>query len=69
MNLKHVLLDHLERKVFLALEMMVEGTLRGARRCQQRLHPEVVIAMSQEQGQPRIEQALPGWMDYLCGRG
>ena len=61
----HVPVDDLEREVLLVLEVMVEGALRGARRREQGLDAEIVVAVLQEHGQARIEQALLGRMHRL----
>jgi hypothetical protein len=66
-----ILVDDLKREVLFVLEMMIEGALRGTRSRKQGLDAQIVVAMLEEHGQARIEQALLGWvhhLDYRPGR-
>src|SRR3989337_2039517 len=69
MHMPHILVNDLEREVLFVLEMMVERTLRSTRGVEQGLDAQIVVAMLQEHGHPRIEQTLLGYvLGVQCDR-
>src|SRR5690606_35967856 len=59
-GLPHVLIDDLQREVLFILKVMVERALRDLRGRQQGLNAQVVVAVLEEHGQPRVKQSLFG---------
>jgi hypothetical protein len=58
MDSVHVQIDHLEREVLLALEVVVERAARYPSRIEQGLDSQVVVSALQEHREARLEQPL-----------